>query len=654
MKTTYRTILSLIGFLSISSVGFGQLNQFSTIMNPFLSEPHENGFMNFQQPNSIVAGSCFQTYKTTTSDNNNDMILIESHIDTETSYTHFKYKQTYKGVDVEFGGCIEHFDSIGNLVLLNSMHVVDLRDDPDPIIKDFEALDYLIPQLSAGSDFAWLDATLEADYQLDEGNPNATRLPIPELLFAIDTCKNTGFNIDGNRYRLAYKMKVTTNNPFTTTIYYMDANSGGIFRKELPVDDNGPANVVGYGSQTIDTQWFGGFTQAHVLYANDATRKIHTKYKDGDGYIGAWWSVQNITDGDDIWGSDHLTEQTAHYFAMQSWDFYRQRFNRLGMNGANGEVRVRTGWTDLGAEFDPSGSQPLIRFGLSLTDDKMAHDPGIVGHEYFHGINNFTAGLGNSNEQGALNEGFADIFGIVSQTVMLDGGTTDWIIGNSITGAQPRVLSDPNLSIPHQPDTYAGNYWAVGAADNGGIHTNSSVVAHWFYILTEGKNGTNDNGDWYNVSGIGMLKSSWVAYYALTNIMQSGSEYVDARLATIQAAKILYGACSLEYQRTIDAWAAVGLGGQHNCSYTLDVSDQDIIESDVFIYPNPASTSITIEVPHAFEKEINLMDASGKIVKTLKNGTLLTQIDISRFANGIYTVLINIEGNVLVKKIIIE
>jgi Zn-dependent metalloprotease len=30
---------------------------------------------------------------------------------------------------------------------------------------------------------------------------------------------------------------------------------------------------------------------------------------------------------------------------------------------------------------------------------------------------------------------------------------------------------------------YKGTYWYAGTADSGGIHTNSGVLNHWFYIL---------------------------------------------------------------------------------------------------------------------------------------------------------------------------
>jgi Zn-dependent metalloprotease len=45
-------------------------------------------------------------------------------------------------------------------------------------------------------------------------------------------------------------------------------------------------------------------------------------------------------------------------------------------------------------------------------------------------------------------------------------------------------MSDPNAE--GQPDTYKGTFWYAGTADSGGVHTNSGVLNHWFYILAVG------------------------------------------------------------------------------------------------------------------------------------------------------------------------
>ncbi len=128
----------------------------------------------------------------------------------------------------------------------------------------------------------------------------------------------------------------------------------------------------------------------------------------------------------------------------------------------------------------------------------------VCGHEITHGLTTFTANLNYKNESGALNEGFSDIFG-TSIEFFARPGQGDWLIGGDFYII--RDMSNPKAYS--QPDTYKGKKWATGllaSLDNGGVHTNSGVLNFWFYLLSEGKNGTNDKKFVYSVSGIGMIK----------------------------------------------------------------------------------------------------------------------------------------------------
>ena len=110
-----------------------------------------------------------------------------------------------------------------------------------------------------------------------------------------------------------------------------------------------------------------------------------------------------------------------------------------------------------------------------------------------------------------------------------------------------------------QPDTYKGINWYNGTNDNGGVHTNSGIMNHWFYILSEGKSGTNDKGNSYNVTGIGKDKSAKIVYRAESVYFTSTTNYLQASNLTIQAANDLYGINSLEALAVEKAWYAVGV-----------------------------------------------------------------------------------------------
>jgi bacillolysin len=118
-------------------------------------------------------------------------------------------------------------------------------------------------------------------------------------------------------------------------------------------------------------------------------------------------------------------------------------------------------------------------------------------------------------------------------------------------------MADPNQF--GDPDTYKGTNWYTGTGDYGGVHYNSGVQNKWFYILTTGESGTNDNGYSYSVTGIGLDKASRIAYRNLTVYLTASSNYAVARAGALQSATDLYGALSDEVTATAEAWNAVGV-----------------------------------------------------------------------------------------------
>ena len=152
------------------------------------------------------------------------------------------------------------------------------------------------------------------------------------------------------------------------------------------------------------------------------------------------------------------------------------------------------------------------------------------------------------------------------------GSDASWLVGEGIliNYSSMRSMSDPKSSMDGNnpcPDTYQGQHWAdtddtSEDGDYGGVHTNSGVQNKWFYLLTDGDKGTNDNGYSYQVTGIGIEKSQQIAYHTLAEYATSESQYADIRLASLQAAEDLYGENSAEVQAVNAAWLAVGVGDE--------------------------------------------------------------------------------------------
>jgi hypothetical protein len=157
----------------------------------------------------------------------------------------------------------------------------------------------------------------------------------------------------------------------------------------------------------------------------------------------------------------------------------------------------------------------------------------------------------------------------------------------------PKTGGDPGGSATGgYPDTYHGTFWDNGLEP----HTNSTVLSHWFYLLCQGGSGTNDLGNAYSVTGIGMTQAAAIVWNAESTMkLQAGSQYADARTAMINAAVELFGACSGQAVQVTNAWQAVGIGTAipTNASYTI-TGTSPVCSSQPYTVNNlPGGSTIT-------------------------------------------------------------
>ena len=243
----------------------------------------------------------------------------------------------------------------------------------------------------------------------------------------------------------------------------------------------------------------------------------------------------------------------------------KSRFNRNSYDGNGAKIRsyvhygtryVNAFWNGSVMTYgDGNGSS---WFPLTSLD--------ICGHEIAHAVTTNSAGLVYRYESGALNESFSDIFGNAIERYA-DSTQFNWRMGEDIMNSKNGIRNMANPKTHGDPSTYKGNYWHTSPSDNGGVHTNSGVQNYWFYLLCEGKTGTNDNGDKYSVDSLGMSKAEQIAFRNLTVYLTTSSQYDDARYYAIQSATDLYGNCSMEVEATTNAWYAVGVGKEYDSAH---------------------------------------------------------------------------------------
>lgn len=97
-----------------------------------------------------------------------------------------------------------------------------------------------------------------------------------------------------------------------------------------------------------------------------------------------------------------------------------------------------------------------------------------------------------------------------------------------------------------------------------------------------------------------------------------------------------------------------------NLTKSASVSEEVLIdlieERDIKIYPNPTRGQIKVEIPNnenikSCTITVNAL-ASGKLVTRKKATFPITDIDLSKYANGFYVMIIDIDGKKVSWKII--
>ncbi|WP_406437881.1 M4 family metallopeptidase [Streptomyces sp. NBC_01613] len=290
---------------------------------------------------------------------------------------------------------------------------------------------------------------------------------------------------------------------------------------------------------------------------------------------------KKITTTNDVFGNGATTSRNsaaadAQYGVTKTLDFYKKTFGRKGIenNSKGARAMVHFGNKVANAFWDSTCDCMLYGDG----DGDMFKKPLVVldvtGHELTHGVVDATAKLeptrvdaqGNQyGEPGALNESLADIFGSNVEFFTNNAkDKPDYLIGEKLGLAQKflRRLDHPSL------DKLEGtiDYWSAQAYD-AEVHAGSGVSSHAYYLLAEGSGHKTIGGVKYDsptydgstVKGIGRTKATAIFYRALTRYMVSTTDFHDARVATLKAAKDLYGASSNEYQTVNKAWSAVNV-----------------------------------------------------------------------------------------------
>jgi Zn-dependent metalloprotease len=548
---------------------------------------HLNGWVVFNDTVNIPTGGMINLYKNELGFNSSDSLALKSTFEdnfpftnVNNKYKHLKYQQYFNGIKVEYAEFMEH--SIDNKVhILNGKVVNGLSISTIPTIPLTTAINNAINHYGTTNDYAWTHPDLEQEARLDLGDSNATNYPKGELVLAYT---GVGNNLYPEHYKLAWCMRVRSIVPSFDKNIYIDAQTGLVLKEadNRHYDGWADLSIHGLGNKWIDTRWRGFPHYDFVLNANNG-RNIETKQH---VFVG-WGLSSHYNDNDDSWPSSDWKFTIPHWAVNNAYDYFSSTFNRVGCDVANGIIRIRANSGEATHHNEHNGIDWLT-FGSDQNEYRASVD--ICAHEYTHGIGTQFANLFGSGESGAIEESFADIFGIMAEYYSQGNVNNDWKIGED--AGQYRDLQNPHnstkiqvlngVSSTAQPKFYHGQHWYYGNDDYKGVHVNNGVQNHWFYLLSNGGSVNN-----INYPGIGMDVASIITYVNYTNFLGQFSNYTDAAIGSVLAAEIFFGNCSQPYNSTWNAWAQVGLAVPISTSGISIVGQTLILTNPPYNYTYP-------------------------------------------------------------------
>lgn len=566
-------------------VGYFQVINAQSIQNSVLqnkkfahiiSPSSKNGWIEFRKEAIYTGRNVFQMAPELFNLKAQDEFrLFKEHVDLAGN-KHYKYAQFYQGVRVEGIEQMAH-ERYGKLHLVNGDFIDDLHINVMPSITTDQAVQVALQNFPAKK-YLWEDTIAERNFKLKQHDNNATLFPAPELLIVK---KNPKGPMTAGNYVLAYRMYLFAKIPNIAKYVYVDAHTGQIIRtRELELQCNATTYETTYNSsQTVYTDYR---TESCHGYYDDVTQYFSINDCNPDSEIRSYYSGSygGYEYGDDFlkcspdntWygGGGTLMVMSSLWAVSKAFAYFSDVYGHESFDGSSGLIDVynnKTYFTDDDEAYCSNANYTNIIDNLNFgagsdctpgtLDDYNPLD--IVGHEFTHGIIEYAHwdALDYSEESGAINESFADIFGEMVEHY-IEGGDMTWLHGEDMTTGPNRSFINPDDE--GDPDTYFGTNWAsLDGDDNGGVHTNSSVQNHMFYLLSEGGAGVTDHGVDYYVEGIGWNSARAIAWQAMMEYLDGSDGFITARNAWIQSAIDLYGSCSQEMISVGQAWQAVGV-----------------------------------------------------------------------------------------------
>ena len=263
------------------------------------------------------------------------------------------------------------------------------------------------------------------------------------------------------------------------------------------------------------------------------------------------------TEGEPPTGDDAVDEAYDHLGA--TFDLYYDVYDRVSIDDRALPLK---GTVHYSQDYDNAfwdGTQMVFGDGDAELFNRFTIPVDVVGHELTHGVTDYESGLIYWGQSGALNESVSDVFGSLVKQYQLDekASDADWLIGEGLLtdevdgkalrsmAAPGTAYDDPVLGKDSQPSNMS--HYLQTFEDNGGVHTNSGIPNHAFYLAA-----TNIGGYAWDVAGL-----IWYSVLTGPQLPRSAQFTTFANLTVLEADQLFPDSDVADAVR--DAWAEVGV-----------------------------------------------------------------------------------------------
>lgn len=541
----------------------------------------------------------------------NDLRINQVYID-NLGITHVRAHQQHRGIRVYGAEVILHMD--------------EQKEIFTGCLSDLAGMPDVVPQIDAGSAIGFAIEDLKKYDRWRELSPRQRKFlndqgPVSDLVICQDA---------SGKAALCYEIDIRSSF-IETWKYFVDAISGEVVSSYNNTKTDGPVVSTGYDLNGV-LRTFDTYLENGTYYMINLVESMFNSEK-GEGIIRTFdasidpGNYTIVSSYDNTWNNPAAV--SVHYAATKTYKYLEDTFGRISLNDQGMTI---TGVVNLTNE-DGSGmdnafwSSPLVYFGNGGTAlYNLAGGLDVVAHELGHGVVENTANLEYRDQPGAINETYADIFG-----AMVD--REDWLIGEDVVKTQYFPSGTMrNMSDPHNGGSSLNDhYWQpahvsemyIGDDDNGGVHINNSIGSHAYYRFA---------------TAVSKEKAEQVFYRALRDYLTTRSQFIDFRIAVVQAAKDLYGENSTEVEEAGKAFDAVGIFDEEQVDYEQEYQENNGDEYILSYDTNPDDANTLYRCTTTGEDFHPLTTTVMKRkVSVVDNGSVAVFVSDDSKIHGIYT-----------------